>query len=226
MFQVQSSKLKVGAAAFSLLAMLLLLSGCNAVAYVATVVGGGTKIPALYELKDRPTLVFVDDPARKLTTSLLAGQIASGVGHELEDHEVLTKGHVVDPAVVNQMRADHSDFGGWAIDKIGRQAGAEQVIYVSVQDWKLTAEAGNIYEPTSEVRVKVVDVASGMRLYPDPSAEHGYPVVTQRHHTAMVHADASTPVVLARDLADHVAVDVAKMFYKHETPVRPPGEDD
>ncbi|MHB1155479.1 MAG: hypothetical protein ACYC26_01435 [Phycisphaerales bacterium] len=192
------------------------LAGCDTVGYVATAIGGGGDIPALYALKDRPTLVFVDDPAHKLSTTTLAGLIAGRVGQELEDQKVVTR--VIDPTVVDQMRAEHSEFATWPIDKIGKQAGAEQVIYISVQEWRMVTEGGAMYEPTCEVRVKVVDVPSGTRLFPDPSTELGYPMVTQRRHTDMLQADAATGLVLARDLAEHAAGDTAKMFYAHPGP--------
>jgi len=192
------------------------LAGCDTVGYVATAIGGGGDIPALYALKDRPTLVFVDDPAHKLSTTTLAGLIAGRVGQELEDEKVVTR--VIDPTVVDQMRAEHSEFATWPIDKIGKQAGAEQVIYISVQEWKMVTEGGAMYEPTCEVRVKVVDVPSGTRLFPDPSTELGYPMATQRRHTDMLKTDAATGLVLARDLAEHAAGDIAKMFYAHEGP--------
>ncbi len=202
-------------AAAALLGLAGLAGGCQVAGVVADVVSGGGSIDAVYEPTDRTTLVLVDDPGRRLSGGDLSGLIAGRIRDALIEEKVVE--HVVPTTMVQNLRQQHDNFSQWPIDKVGQHAGAEQVIYVAVEHFQLT-EAGAIYRPRAAVRVKVIDVASGARLFPSPRVDRGYPVQVEQHYRDMSGATPTTESLLSRDLAEHLAAAVAKLFYKHKPP--------
>ncbi len=201
---------------------LFVATGCETVGYVADVIAGEQNIPAAYEPQERATLVLVEDPLGKLPTPDLAPRIAGRVSDHLTDQQVVSQ--IIPTTVLNRFITQTPDYHthpeNWPIDKIGRQVGAEQVIYIVVQSFQLS-EDNAIYRPVAEVRVKVVDVASGKRLFPTHTTA-GYPVVTRQFYRSMEGSSGTTDNIVSRQLADQLAAEVAKLFYEHTPPQ--PGE--
>jgi len=77
-----------------------------------------------------------------------------------------------------------------------------------------------VYEPSAEARVKVVDVTTGQRLFPDPHGRAdtpGHLVLAQMRMQNMEGASQTTLTVLRRNLADELAAEVARLFYEHSS---------
>ena len=200
----------------TVLALLLTATtGCETIGYVANAVAGEQDIPAAFELPATSTLVIVEDPQGKLTSPDLATRIASRVSDELAEREI--GGQVIPTGMLNRFISETPDYHdtpeNWPIDKIGRQVGADQVIYVVIQSFRLT-EDNAIYRPVAEVRVKVVDVASGKRLFPTNTSE-GYPVITSQFYRSMEGGTGTTHNIISRQLSEELAQDIAKLFYSH-----------
>lgn len=202
----------------ALAAILTATAGCEVAGVVADVVGGGGQVDAVYELPDRPTLVLVDDPANRLPRHHLADIIAGRIGDALKNNDIVEQ--VVPTTMAGSLEQRHDDFDRWPIDKVGQHAGAQQVIYVLVQAFSLRDEA--IYRPTARVHVKVIDAASGARLFPPARHEHGYPVARQQQYTHMDGATATTEQLLGRRLAETLARDIGRLFHPYPKPQ--PGE--
>ncbi len=198
-----------------LLACAIMLSGCAVAGVITDVVAGGKTIHAVYEPPDRPTLVLVDDPGKRLTHPDLANLIAGRVGDGLKEHQVVEQ--VVPTTMVASLREREADFDTWPIDQVGRHAGAQQVIYVLVQEFVLSESPG-VYRPQARAFVKVIDVDTGARLYPPPRAEQGHPVATQQSYRDMSGATATTQTLIARNLAETLGRNIAKLFYDHRAP--------
>lgn len=191
-----------------------LAAGCEVPAYVAHVIAGPRPIPAVYQLPDRKTLVFVDDRARQLPAPDLSSLLAAKIQRDLRDHKAVTS--FVEPDVLDDLRARHSDFAEWPIDRVGREVHVEQVIYVLVQDLSMIAE-DIIVRPSITLRIKVVDVASGVRQFPEESAV-GYPLQHRMFYRDVGDAPQSTRLVLVRRLMEETGPEVARLFYKHKKP--------
>ncbi len=208
------------ALALSLMAMAL--GGCQSAGFVAQVFGKN-QVPAVYALEDRPTLVLVEDAGEAdLTTPDLAGLIAGRIGQQLESANVVSK--VIPFNDFTRLKADTPAFSTdpkkWNIARIGRELGAEQVVYVAIQRWRLSEE-GVIYRPYAEARVKVIDAAADTRRFPpaaDQYGSSGHPVITQESYGSMDGASQTTHMIVARRLADAVAREVAWLFYEHKLP--------
>lgn len=192
--------------------------GCEISGLVASVVAGPGKIPAVYKPLDRPTVVFVDDPANRLPSREMATLLAGRIGEDLVKHEVVAQ--VIPPIIVERLRANHEEFGKWPIDKIGQQSGAKQVLYVLVQDCRI-AEDDLIYHPTLTVRIKIIDVESGARLFPGAATALAGEGHLHQHATTyrdMTGATQATRTILMRELMEEAAVHIAQLFYKHRVP--------
>ncbi len=194
--------------------LFLWASGCELPGYVAQVVVGPPKIPAVYELMDRPTVVVVDDYHQKLPGMPLASLMAGRTGEALVDNDAVET--LIPSTTIDTLRSRHEDFRKWPIDRIGRQVGAEQVIYISIERFGMTDEQ-QILRPRVDVRVKVIDVAGGTRMFPAGEAQ-GYPVITTRYYSDMEGASAGTQMYLANRLMEDAAAKIAKLFYKHKQP--------
>ena len=197
------------------------LSGCELVAYVAQGFADHS-IKASYDLADRPTLVMVDDPSDYLGGIGLDRAMASRIGFQLVEEDALT--HVIDQdRVVGLATRLAEEYPQPPIDQIGKHLGAEQVVYVYVES-RRTQRQAVLVESTVRLRVKVVDVAAGRRLFPraadmeaDPSIDwsRGLPVeVTLRQSSSEVDSRAEQRQMLAR-LTEQAAVRVAELFYSH-----------
>jgi len=192
------------------------LIGCQIGGFVMSNVLPRPKIPAAFEPPDQPTAVLVDDPHRLLPTVQLMPIIAGQVGGELEDNEVISE--VIPPSLIEDLRASEPEFARWPIDKIGRRVGARQVIYILIESYEmLETDTSEIYRPTASVRVKVVDVATGDRLFPKSDAL-GYPVTVQKHYRDAHDVGVGDRAVMARQLAARVGEDIARLFYEHKQP--------
>ncbi|MAE60497.1 MAG: hypothetical protein CMJ49_03970 [Planctomycetaceae bacterium] len=185
--------------------------GCAPIGYVAQIFDGN-KIPAMYELPDRATAVLIDDPTSALPDSSIQNLLGGRIGQELTEHEAIAD--LTAPRLIDELRHNHGDFNEWPIDKIGMRAGADQVVYVLIERFNLSDEQ-RTYRPVYSMRVKVVDAASGRRLFPAGDAG-GYRVASELFFKQELSGGTdSTRRVVARRLAEHAAVDVAKLFYEH-----------
>lgn len=207
---------QLGQALVLSLALLAALAGCQAAGYVAQVVGGGEKIEARYEPLDRPTLIMVDDSMEnpRLPTRELGMLIADRVGGMLVDKQVLSS--YIEPTRVARLAADDPDFHKRSIVDIGKQLGAEQVIYIGMDAFYLT-EDGHMYQPFAQAHVKVIDTAGdGARLF--PADADGLAVAVQQSYRSMEGATATTHRIISERLAEEFAEKIAKLFFEHKAP--------
>ena len=101
-----------------------------------------------------------------------------------------------------------------SIPQIGRDVGAEVVIWVTFDKFTLSLD-GQTFRPTSECRVKVVDAVKGTVLWPEAPTGH----------RLVVHMDASTTAIpeshsqraqIERQLAEYTGKAIAELFYEVE----------
>lgn len=187
--------------------------GCNIVAGGAYLAYGPPKVPAQFELPDRKMVVFVDDRANRLPRSRLRREIAMATTEELVNkQQIITTAISPDAAI---RAASTSDISGelLTIDEIGRAVGAEMVIYITVDAFRVTSEDA-MPRPICLMRVKVVDAISGERIFPEASG--GIPVSAQMNFKTEF---AYTPEQLPRlqdELARFSGLRASQVFWEHE----------
>jgi hypothetical protein len=204
----------------SLLALLPLAAvGCNIVAPIAYIVEGPPKIDAEYTLEDRPTVVFVDDRGNVIPSNAQAMRrtLADTLSQELMVRKLVTTTiSPRDAMAVASARDKHGEL--LAIDAIGREVGAEQIIFIEMLAFGLSPD-GVTPRPTSICQVRVIDVERRKRLYPEGD-ESGQ--VARTVQTALPEFDptvarsAASRLKIYQALADLTGVEIAKLFYKHE----------
>lgn len=198
---------------------MMVLAGCQ---FPAMLIANmpQSKVPAEYEPKDRPTLVLVDDPQEQLPTGHLAKRVADEVADQLKREEVVSRFIELDRLEALELEAE--DFDRWAIDEVGRRLGAEQVIYILVEEFEFN-ETPQTYRPAGSMRVKVVDVETGERLYPEDD-RRGRAVSDKLFYKQKLGGDTRGEESLyGRSLALRLADQAAKLFYKHKP--RPVGSE-
>lgn len=206
------------ALAAGLLALTLLagVPGCTILGVAANALEGN-KVKAVFKLPDQPTLVLVDDPDGQLGDPALPGVIASHASFLLSKEKAVTQ--VIDPGVIAKLRHQYGDaFPRMPVDRIGREAGARQVIHIAVANAAILGEPGMV-RPVADVFVRVTDVVNQKRLFPLSEAfvpnDEGQPVrSTLRVRAASDRQFQITPE-LRQKLAERVGRDVSRLFYEH-----------
>jgi hypothetical protein len=102
-----------------------------------------------------------------------------------------------------------------SIERIGREAGVEQIIYVSLDGFAMTLD-GYTPRPTAVCSVKVLDLASGIRVFPiaDPS---GLEVIGQIREVDPINFESFAKRRQVEDnLANDLGENVGFLFYEHD----------
>lgn len=189
-----------------------LLAGCNVVAPAAYLIEGPPTTDPLYTLPQKKIVVFVDDRGSVIPRARLRREMALKTTNTLLLDEKLVPAAITPDAAIRV--ASIEDYATpLAIDEVGRQVGAEVIIYVEPIQFALIA--GGNPRPVSLVRVKVVDCKSGERLWPTDPA--GYVVTAQMAlQTDTAYTTPEGISVLQTTLAEFTGLRVAQLFYKHE----------
>lgn len=192
--------------------------GCNILGGVGYIVHGPPKAPAVYELQDRPTVIFVDDrnstiPAR---SEIIRRRIAEVASRELMNRGLVTV--TIQPQDALAAARLHDRYEQvMSIDKIGATVGAEQVIYVEMLAFKATTD-GYTPKPYAACMVKVWDADANERLFPGPEVPEGaHPLqVSGLPVNPELYRSRGTLVQVYETLADQVGIELTKLFYEHE----------
>lgn len=201
-------------AAFAL-TTLSLIPGCNVVTPIAYAIHGPQKIKPVYTLgEELKTVIFVDDPSSKITQRRLRYTIAKQATSELLNKRVLVD--MLDPRGI-LTAASNERFGEqMSISELGKSVGADIVIYAVVTDFSFTPETGS-YIPRVSMRVKIIDVAEGHRVWPSDTKGHITNIqIPQRPGTSPAASTSGKRLALEQELAERAGTGLAQLFYKHE----------
>ncbi|MHC5002902.1 MAG: hypothetical protein ACYTJ0_07240, partial [Planctomycetota bacterium] len=196
----------------------MLLPACNILGGVAFVVHGPPKAPAMYELQDRPTVVFVDDRNNTIPqrSDLIRRRVADRVSEQLMTKNVITVTIEPQDALAAAKLTDrYSEV--MSIDGIASTVGAEQIIYIEMLSFEATPD-GYTPRPRAACAVKVWDAVEHVKLFPSPDAPetaHVMQVDTLPLSTDLYQSRSSL-VQVYQVLAEEMGVRIAKLFYEHE----------
>lgn len=202
------------AAALTATLLLCFMPGCNVLTPVAYAVHGPGKVEPVFTLDEtKKTVVFVDDPSSRITQRRLRYTIADLATEELLAKRILTD--MIDPRGILTAASNERHGEQMSITELGKSVGADIVIYAVVTDFSLSPETG-AYLPRATMRVKVLDVASGERLWPADETGHMANIqIPQRPGTSPA-ANTGERMEVERDLAARAGLGLAQLFYKHE----------
>ncbi len=187
--------------------LMMILAGCNVIGAVHYAAVGPPRQPALFELKQVPTVVLVENYEAPSVGILDSDRLAMLLTRELQNNTTI---ELVPSERVAQLREQQRQaFSRMRISEIGKAVGAEQVIYVNLVRSEVEQTAG-LLKASVAARVKVVDATSGRLLWPPDSAE-GYPV---SHETPMVRPDEKvTHQTIRAEMIDTMAVRISRLFH-------------
>jgi len=194
-----------------------IVAGCNIVTPLAIILAPEPTTDAVYELQDRPTVVFVDDRRSLVSPSALRGLIADRVSQDLMTQEVVTT--TINPRDAVAVARQNDDFDTFMpIAEIGKAVGAEQVIYIEMLDFREQVDQVT-YRPHARCQLRVIDVVNRVRLYPTPDMPDDFHVldVMMGNVAPEAYRSRATLNEVARSLAEETGSRIAKLFYKHNS---------
>lgn len=200
------------------------LPGCNLIG-AAAVIMPKPPVPAEHKLPDKRTLIMVEDRGGAVIDTSVLRQLGASIRGALEDEEVVTTGFVPQTELTALQTRLGEDYAKTSLQTIGRELGAEQVIYVNITGFQLEL-GGGVYQPAMSMQVKVIDLDVGARTYPPVVDEETgialgqsfVPVMTQmqtRNRQAEGHAARA---IVSRELADQAGIEVARLFHSWKRP--------
>ncbi len=193
------------------------LSACNILAPAVYMIKGQPKVPARYELANRPTVVFVDDRnnAIPINSSRVRRAVADDITKQLMSRKLVTM--TISPRDAMALSRNQDREGKlMSMGAIGETLGAEQLIYIEMLSYRGSPD--NITpRPSAACRLKVIDTVNKTRLFPAPGADNawqeiivqGAPVSPELYRTSAGRRQIEE--ILAEAIADRVT----KLFYRH-----------
>jgi hypothetical protein len=193
----------------------LALPACNILVPASYIVAGTGQAPAVYELPDKPTVVFVDD-----AKSVIAGPvnlrriIGDKTSEQLMVHDVVSV--TISPRdAINAAREGTSDAPIPA-GEIGRKLGADQVIYVEMAAFQPGDEFNP--RPSAACWVRVLDVPTSSRVFPPPDSGEKAHLVQIAPREVMTGGGSGGAASTRRKqelLAEQLGDELARLFYEH-----------
>ncbi|MCP4707678.1 MAG: hypothetical protein GY869_03550, partial [Planctomycetes bacterium] len=130
-------------------------------------------IPAEHDLTEKNILLWVDYQAESNTNHMLRRELTEHLRKELLDHNAAAS--IVDYQHIASQRLLHPEIMQMTIQQLGQKFNSDQVIYLLVDNFELAHEAGpGFYKPTVTGYLKIIDVDSGKRLWPNDQTHHPY----------------------------------------------------
>ena len=188
------------------------VGGCALIGWMTSVMMPPEKIPAAYELTPGgKVLVLVDDLGKPVRYEQVKRLLTENINRLLLDNKAAEK--VVSYEDIFRMVASKKDFNRMGISNVARELGANQVIYVYIDEFSLKDNPSiSLWKGKLGVLVRVVDVDGNTKWPEDRPSGHRL----EAADTPPV--DDSSPThgaKLAAELADEVALKIAKLFYKY-----------
>lgn len=193
---------------FILFCLMISAGGCTWVGIADYVVSGPPVHPAAYKLKAAPTLVIAENYRQPSAVAMDADRFAAALTGELREHQLAP---VVDVGGLYALRERKgADYAKMKVSEIGRELGAEQVLYVDVITTGVEVANGTMMKGKMALRLKVIDTENGATLWPADMAE-GFPVGYETPVARM--NESETPAMLRTELIDQMATRTARLFY-------------
>ena len=208
---------------FCLLMCLLALSltGCPIGAVIGLFVRKSPTIvvPAQYELPAGNLLILVDSSLEGTGLSGVVSLLTGELAREIKDHRLAPT--IIPSRELVSLQIGTENFNQLDIAQIGRRLTAQRVLYVHVVQFSL----GTFVDDTAgrgvvRAMVKVFDVELNKRVWPE-TKPRGHEVIMRtelREPTDAKYRRRST-----EELCKRTAVDIIKLFRRHEEP-RPAGQ--
>jgi len=200
------------AAFLSVILLTVLLTGCGPFygLFIAPLIPK-KKIMAEHEMQEKNVLIWVEISAATEHSPILRRELTLKMKEELAINEAV--GQVVDYDRLVQFRHRNPRLAELSIKELGEKFQAQEVLYILINKYKLKHEAGEGYcRAAGGGYVKVIDVATGRRLWP-----------TGQNHR-FFHVDEGVTMGTGqqfeneqvRKLCESIAKKIVPFFYEHK----------
>lgn len=199
------------------------LGGCQLVAFIVAQFAPPQDVEAVYEPPEGKTvLVFVDDFRRPVSYEPIKEALAEGVAAELVEHEVAAR--TIPYGKFEDLVHSTRDFNRMPIPNVGRELGADLVVYVEIRRFSLKEDDQSpLWQGQMDVNVKVVNSQTGI-LWPKGRPD-GYPVSYAEREPSQDLSETYGTVV-AKKVAAKMSRKVARLFYDHKVPAKVFGDEE
>jgi len=191
------------------------MGGCAFFSWLVNVMAPPKGVSAEYKLAaGEKVLVFVDDLGKPVRYEQIKRMLTEKINRLLLENKAV--GEVVPYEDIFRMAAGRPDFNRLGIANIARELGAGQAVYVLLKEFKLKDDPQfSLWHGKLKVAVLVVDL-KGKVLWPldSPKGHQPKTVVT----TEVDNPSSAYGTKVATELADKMALNVARLFYKHSVP--------
>jgi hypothetical protein len=210
----QSGRLKTACLLLVLVALVMPSAGCSLLAVVG-IVGDAVdtpSVPAQYiPPKTSPMLVLVENRKNPGMVWPESEQLATFISADLTAHNIC-------PVIPQSKLADLRDKDPLAmrrmsITAIGKAVDAKQVLYVDVESVDNPAVTGAPVAGRLEMRVHVVDVATGKTAWPVAPNE---PTSLSFEAQAPLNLEPDRMMVFSEAVFRGAGHDVARLFYEYD----------
>jgi hypothetical protein len=192
----------------------LVAGGCNIVAPIAYAIEGPGTIDAEFDLAKVDTTVIVDDQGSLLPRLALRTALGESIGERLLRERLVPQ--VISPRdAIAFMRSNDRRASPASIESVARAVGAKQVVYVQVVGFSLVGPEGTP-RPTADVFVRVLCMEGRTRVYPLDPPEGRFVTSMIREVNPDLYRTPSSRRQVEELLVQRMAVDIAKLFHKHE----------
>lgn len=190
--------------------------GCNILGPAIYLIEGPPRTPAVFEIADRPTVVFFDDRKNLISRFELRSIAGDAAAKALMNAEAVTT-TISSRDALNLVRKQETEKNLMPIDSIGRAVGAEQIIYVKMIAFVLSPD-GVTPRPFAGCEVRLIDCVEKIKLFPIDDSEQGrYVEATVDRVEPELYRSLSGQRQIEDDLARELGIAVAKLFFEHET---------
>jgi len=179
--------------------------------------GRGQVVKAEFRLTEGPILILLDDDTERVDWPQAKQYLVDELGQELIRQKAARQ--IIPPQTLDQLKQAHPNLGKRGCREVGEMAGAEQVLWIQVEDFLANVQ---VYDALNaaymHVTVKVINVLekdkerrSHVRLWPIGSAGRAV-------SASMSGADVArlkTKDAVSKELAVRLAPSIAKLFYDH-----------
>lgn len=202
------------AALLSSVVLLTAVPGCDELGAALYLIEGPPKKEAVFELDPRrSTVILVDDRRNALPKRSLLRVMGERADLVVLNRELLRDGNLIDSrSALNAARSETRTRLKSIVD-IGREVGAEVVVYVEVVRFGLTRDGQSIW-PFSVVELKVFDTDENKRLFPAGGGAYQVVVPVGREPEAVNTLTRADVAELQRLLAERTGYEIARSFFE------------
>lgn len=190
------------------------VGGCDEIGGALYLLEGPPEREAVFEFDPRRSaVVLVDDRRGAMPRRSLLRSIGETTDRVILDRRLLREGNLIDSrSALNAARGETRTRLKSIVD-IGREVGAEVVVYVEVVAFGLTRDGQNVW-PVAAYDVKIFDAASNVRLFPEDGGAYRVNVPVGREPSVIGELSRSERSELELLLAQRSGAEIARMFFK------------